>query len=124
MKFSLVGASNTLIDLGVFSFLFYGLGAPVLLAHVIGFCLAVSNSFFWNYRWTFGAVSAQPWQVMAVRFVMVAGGILCLTTLSLWLLKHLMPVLMAKIMVIAISVTLGYTLNVLYVFKSTQPTDD
>jgi putative flippase GtrA len=117
MKFSLVGASNTLIDLGVFSLLFYGAGVPVLLAHIAGFCLAVANSFIWNYRWTFGRVAGQAWHNIAIRFITIAGFILCLTTACLWLLKAIMPVMMAKILVIAISVTLGYVLNIRFVFK-------
>ncbi|HJN62424.1 MAG TPA: GtrA family protein [Candidatus Parcubacteria bacterium] len=59
-KFVLVGALNTLIDLGVLNLLIFvsgsatGIFFPVFKS--IGFIVATINSYFWNKYWTFGKV--------------------------------------------------------------------
>lgn len=64
VKFCIVGASSTLIDLTIYLFLieifhlqrFVGsLPTARLVAQSISFIFAVSNGFFWNNRWTFRA---------------------------------------------------------------------
>lgn len=116
MKFSAVGILNTLIDLSVFSVLFYMAHVPVLWAHGCGFCLAVANSFLWNYRWTFRAMTGERWQTIAARFLLVALAILAVTTPALWFLQAVMPVFVAKLAVIALGVLMGYILNLRLVF--------
>ncbi len=60
LKFVLIGASNTLIDLIVCRVLQALFGtfsaAPILtyyLPKVIGYACGIANSYFWNSRWTF-----------------------------------------------------------------------
>jgi dolichol-phosphate mannosyltransferase len=53
IKFSLVGASNTLIHLAILYILTEYLGFYYLLASFIGFVIAVTNSFILNTLWTF-----------------------------------------------------------------------
>ena len=53
IKFSLVGVLNTGIHYGVFYSLFEFVGLHYVLASGIGFCLAVTNSYFCNKFWTF-----------------------------------------------------------------------
>ena len=52
LKFGLIGVSNTLIDFLVTSALnaIFGL---YFLARTIGYVCGVTNSYFWNSRWTF-----------------------------------------------------------------------
>jgi len=56
-KFVVVGAANTLIDLGLLNLLLAAAGVitPLLFAFfkAISFSLAVSHSFFWNRSWSF-----------------------------------------------------------------------
>ena len=56
VKFALVGALNTGVDLGIYWLLTRGLGilaaAPVA-AKAISYSLGVINSFFWNRNFTF-----------------------------------------------------------------------
>lgn len=54
VKFCLVGATSTTIDLGLFALL-RSMEVPLLLAQTLAFSVAVSNGFFWNRRWTFRA---------------------------------------------------------------------
>jgi len=56
-QFSLVGASNTLVDVGVFNvlLLFWPTHSPELLVayNVAALVLANANSYLWNTLWTF-----------------------------------------------------------------------
>jgi putative flippase GtrA len=57
VKFCLVGASSTLIDKGTLWLLLYRIAprTPWWISATVSFCLAVTNSFVWNRRWTFRA---------------------------------------------------------------------
>ncbi len=56
-KFSVVGGSNTLIDLGVLNLLMHTAGivsGPLFAVFKAGsFLAAVTNSYFWNKHWSF-----------------------------------------------------------------------
>lgn len=62
IKFCIVGASSTLIDLGIYLLLIEGFHLQRLVgdidhtrmvAQCISFVFSVSNGFYWNSRWTF-----------------------------------------------------------------------
>jgi len=61
-KFVLVGALNTLLDLGILSLLMFltGLNAGIFYSifKAISFVLAATNSYFWNKFWTFKKIAA------------------------------------------------------------------
>lgn len=52
LKFALVGVLNTVVDFLVFQLFNLTLGW-MYLAQVIGYCVGILNSYFWNSRWTF-----------------------------------------------------------------------
>ena len=52
IKFILIGASNTLIDL-VVTFALNAIFGIYYLAKIIGYACGILNSYFWNSRWTF-----------------------------------------------------------------------
>jgi putative flippase GtrA len=53
VKFGLVGVSNTLIALLVYTVLWNVLGVWYVAASAIGFALGAVNGFLWNRAWTF-----------------------------------------------------------------------
>lgn len=53
VKFSFVGGINTLIDAGIFFLLIKFMFLNYLLANVVAFFVAVTNSFFMNRSFTF-----------------------------------------------------------------------
>jgi putative flippase GtrA len=70
IKFCLVGAISTAINVKLFSVLMaQGLG--VNLSHVCAFSLAVTNGFFLNRAWTFRHSRAHRMQQQYVMFVAV-----------------------------------------------------
>ncbi len=62
-KFMTVGVLNTLIDAGAYFTLtrWFGLGALPILAKSIAYAIGMTNSFFWNRRWTFQS-ETNPWR--------------------------------------------------------------
>ncbi|MBW3636036.1 MAG: GtrA family protein [Armatimonadetes bacterium] len=56
IKFCIVGASSTVIDLGIYAFLLHALPqVPWYVSQTIAFCFGVTNGFIWNRLWTFQA---------------------------------------------------------------------
>lgn len=52
LKFLLIGASNTLIDL-IVTFVLNAVFGVYYLAKIIGYACGITNSYIWNSRWTF-----------------------------------------------------------------------
>lgn len=52
LKFVLIGASNTLLDL-VVTFALNAIFGIYYLAKIIGYACGIVNSYIWNSRWTF-----------------------------------------------------------------------
>jgi putative flippase GtrA len=71
MKFSIVGASGYVINLGTFSVLVEAAGVHYRTAAVLAFCVAVTNNFLWNRHWTFKATDGHA-GFQAARFLVVS----------------------------------------------------
>ena len=57
IKFSVVGLSGTIVNMAVYA-LAVNSGLYYLLAAIISFLFAVTNNFYWNFRWTFKGQAA------------------------------------------------------------------
>ena len=57
IKFSVVGLSGTLVNMAVYA-LAVNSGLYYLIAAIISFLFAVTNNFYWNFRWTFKGQAA------------------------------------------------------------------
>jgi putative flippase GtrA len=70
VKFCLVGATSTVIDKGTLWLLLYRIAprTPWWISATISFCLAVTNGFFWNQRWTFRARGQDSARAQYSRF--------------------------------------------------------
>jgi len=57
IKFVIVGGFNTLLDFAVLNLLIFATGVasgtPFIFFKAVSFLVAVTNSYFWNRRWTF-----------------------------------------------------------------------
>ena len=71
VKYSLVGASNTLITFVTYVALMAA-GVDYLLASAIGYAVGSANSYLLNYRWTFDARGVSHRQTLS-RFAVVQG---------------------------------------------------
>ncbi len=81
MKFALVGVSNTLITLLVYTFLLKVVGMWYLAASAIGFIVGATNGFLLNRRWTFrehvgDALTPVRWAIVQSCGLAVNEGML------------------------------------------------
>lgn len=70
-KFGLVGVSNTLITLLVYTLLLQVLGLWYVAASAIGFAVGAVNGFLWNRSWTFRGHTGDA--LTPVRWFVVQG---------------------------------------------------
>ncbi|NHO87284.1 GtrA family protein [Pseudoteredinibacter isoporae] len=119
IKFSLVGGANTALDYLVFLACFYWLSFPILLANFFAFCVAVCLSFYLNSRFTFADMSSGGNAGKLAKFFLVACTAFVAATVAVVYLSAFMPVYLAKIASIVVSLALNYGLSRLLVFKST-----
>ena len=85
MKFVLIGASNTLLDLLV-TFVLNAIFGIYYLAKIIGYICGVANSYFWNSRWTFREERRRDAREI-VSFLIVNLVTLGLSLLLQWVLR-------------------------------------
>ena len=72
MKFCLVGGSGYVVNLVVFTVAFEAGNLHHLVAATMAFVVAVTNNFWWNRHWTFGARQGHA-GFQAARFL--AGSV-------------------------------------------------
>lgn len=58
IKFMIIGASGTIVNLIIFSGMIY-FNFTNFLAATIAFIFAATNNFFWNFKWTFKGEAAH-----------------------------------------------------------------
>ncbi|HEY2161403.1 MAG TPA: GtrA family protein [Solirubrobacteraceae bacterium] len=71
VRFGAVGATGYAVNLGVFAFCVHVLGIDYRVAAVLAFVVSVTNNFWWNRHWTFGAKQDHP-MVQGARFFAVS----------------------------------------------------
>ena len=85
LKFVLIGASNTLLDLLV-TFVLNAVFGIYYLAKIIGYACGIANSYFWNSRWTFREERRKDAREI-LSFVAVNLITLGLSLLLQWILR-------------------------------------
>jgi putative flippase GtrA len=105
ISFALVGVVNTAIDFSVFWTAAHFLGWPLVPANVLAWLVAVSFSYAMN---SFAASG-------------VAGMVS--STATLFALSYVMPVLAAKLISIAVSFAVNFSLSHFVVFRTRRPRD-
>jgi dolichol-phosphate mannosyltransferase len=117
VKFSAVGASGYVINLGVYVALLKGAGLHYLPAAACSFVVAVSNNYFWNRHWTFRDQRGHVYY-QGMRFLVVSVAAL---GLNLALLQGLVAVGAGKIVAQAIAIVLvtpfSFSANKLWSFR-------
>jgi putative flippase GtrA len=79
IRFNVVGASNTAVDLLMF-FVLVHLAVPSGWAQAIGYGCGILNSFFWNRGWTFGKAQVGFGSRTFWLFVGVNVAVLAIST--------------------------------------------
>ena len=117
-SFAMVGVVNTAIDFSVFWTSARLLGWPLVPANVLAWLVAVTFSYVMNSFVTFGPESGR---ILRWRdyLTFAASGVAGMTssTAMLFALSYVMPVLFAKLISIAVSFAVNFSLSHFVVFR-------
>lgn len=125
ISFAFVGVVNTAIDFSIFWTTAKVLGWPLVPANVLAWIVAVSFSYAANSFTTFGPESGR---VLRWRdyLTFVASGIagMVASTATLFALSYVMHLLVAKLVSIAVSFVVNFSLSHFVVFRAGRPRAD
>lgn len=87
IKFCLVGASNTLISIVIYSIIVY-VGGNYVLANLTGFVISVLNAYYWSSRYVFkedeNAEKRVWWKVLLKTYAAYSWGFVVSTLLLIF----------------------------------------
>lgn len=116
-KFSAVGASGYVVNLGVYTLLLRGAGWHYALAATLSFLVAVTNNYLWNRLWTFrderGHVAFQGLRFFVVALVAYGANLAILTVLIALGIDEVL----AQAMAIVLVTPLNFVGNKLWSFR-------
>jgi putative flippase GtrA len=122
ISFAFVGVLNTAIDFSIFWTAAKVFMWPLVPSNVLSWVVAVSFSYVMNSFTTFGPESGR---VLRWRdyFTFAASGIagMVSSTAILFALSYVMPLLGAKLISIAVSFVVNFSLSHFVVFKAKKP---
>jgi len=120
-NFALVGLVNLAVDFGIFSFAYFYLGLPILIANVIAWCVAVSGSYVMNSLTTFAAESGRQLRIKDYGSFVVSqiGGLITNST-TLLVASYFVPVVLAKLLAIGTGFLVNFSLSHFVVFRRRQ----
>ena len=117
LRFAVVGASGYAINLIVFAILVKALGLHHAIAATGAFCVAVTNNFFWNRRWTFSSAGAVPLQAARFFAVSVAALLVNLALLEVLIGPVALVPLLAQAVAVAVATPVNFIGNKLWTFE-------
>ncbi|MGJ1404497.1 GtrA family protein [Sphingobacterium sp. G1-14] len=118
LKFSIVGLSGAMIDISATYFFKEFLEFNIYISHIVGFCIAVTNNFYWNKAWTFDNKDNFTKQFIAFFLTSLVG--LSLSTVAIYAFSDLLYLnfYFSKILAIATSAIWNYVINRFWVFNN------
>lgn len=121
IKFGIVGVSNTLLTLVVYTVLLKGFGVWYLAASAIGFIAGAINGFLLNRRWTFRDHVGDAFTPVRWGIVQTAG--LVLDELMLYVLVHdaKLDKLLAQVCATALVTVTTFFVNRAWTFRVHAP---
>ena len=116
-KFGVVGGTGYVVNLVVFALLNGALDVHHIAAAVGAFCVAVTNNFLWNRRWTFRATDGHR-GFQAARFFAVSVLALGVNLVLLYLLVDVAgaPELPSQALAVAAAMPFNFIGNKLWTF--------
>ena len=120
-SFAMVGVVNTFIDLGIFLAAYNLLKLPLIPANVLAWLVAVSGSYVMNSFITFAAESGGQLRWRAYGAFVASGGAgVSANTAILVVASYWLPVLAAKLLAIAVSFVVNFSLSHFVVFRTRE----
>ena len=98
LKFAIVGAMNTAIDIVLFTLLFYLCNIHIIIANSLSYGAGIVNSYYMNYNWTFADRKTKKESVKKiVKFIILNITSLILSTTLVYLFSIKVEEVLAKI---------------------------
>ena len=118
-SFAGVGVINSLVDLAVFLAAYNLLKLPLVPANVLAWLVAVSGSYVMNSFVTFAAESGRRlhWRAYGAFVASGIAGVIA-NTATLVVASYWVPVLAAKLLAIAASFAVNFSLSHFVVFRA------
>ena len=124
ISFGVVGLINSAVDFAVFSFAYYYLGLPILVANTMAWIVAVTGSYVMNSTITFAAESGRSLAIRRYLGFAVSqfAGFLA-NTATVWCLVELahVPAWAGKVAAIGVSFVVNFSLSHFLVFRTRRP---
>ena len=124
ISFGLVGLVNSAVDFAVFSFAFYYLVLPILVANTMAWIVAVTGSYVMNTTITFAVESGRSLAIRRYLGFAVSqfAGFLA-NTATVWCLVELVhvPAWAGKVAAIGVSFVVNFSLSHFLVFRTRRP---
>jgi putative flippase GtrA len=130
VSFALVGVVNASVDLGVFSFFYFYLAFPIILANLISWLVAVTGSYVMNSMTTFAAESGRKLRLKSyATFLLAQVAGLVANTATVYLVPKVIGrmlgidpaltslVLVGKLLAIGSSFLVNFSLSHFVVFR-------
>jgi putative flippase GtrA len=130
VSFALVGVVNASVDFGVFSFFYFYLAFPIILANLISWLIAVSGSYVMNSMTTFAAESGRKLRLKSyATFLLAQVAGLIANTATVYLVPKVIGailgidpaltslVLIGKLLAIGSSFLVNFSLSHFVVFR-------
>ena len=124
ISFGLVGLINSAVDFAVFSFAYYYLGLPILVANTMAWIVAVTGSYVMNSTITFAAESGRSLAVSRYfGFALSQFAGFLANTATVWCLVELahVPAWAGKVAAIGVSFFVNFSLSHFLVFRTRRP---
>lgn len=116
-RFGFVGTLNTVLDFFAF-FVFYNLfGFWFVIAHLLAFFIALTNSFLLNALWTFKNLKHDQLIKQIGTFIVIGLTGLILSTIVIFVAQKFMWVYAAKILAMVVSLIWNYIGSYIFVFR-------
>lgn len=129
LRFALVGAWGTLIDIALLALL-KSAGLVTILANTLSFCAGLANNYYWNRRWTFEIRESAGWKRQFIQFGLVSLAGLALNNAIVLLLEAPFGVLLgaaswgylpAKVVATGVVMFWNYFANRQWTFRQDYP---
>ena len=120
-SFAVIGVVNTFIDLGIFLAAYNLLKLPLIPANVLAWLVAVSGSYVMNSFITFAAESGRQlrWRAYGAFVASGVAGVITNTAI-LVVASYWLPVMAAKLLAIAVSFVVNFSLSHFVVFRTRE----
>ncbi len=118
VKFCAVGGSGYVVNLAVFTLAFELANLHHLVAATIAFAVAVTNNFWWNRHWTFGARAGHAGFQAARFFAVSVGAFLFAAAVLEALVSAGVPEVAAQALSIAAATPLNFIGNKMWSFSA------